>query len=134
MALGSLVKTLQNIMRKDAGINGDAQRIEQAAKAVQHVIREDRGVGHDHALHRGMADVAFMPERLVFQRRQRVGADEAGQAGHVLGGDGVLLVRHDTGPRCVLIRQTYKTEITTSEKTNIGSQTSQSRRHGSQPE
>lgn len=29
MALGSLVKTLQNIMRKDAGINGDAQRIEQ---------------------------------------------------------------------------------------------------------
>ena len=29
MALGSLVKTLQNIMRNDAGINGDAQRIEQ---------------------------------------------------------------------------------------------------------
>ncbi|WP_288291578.1 class I SAM-dependent DNA methyltransferase [uncultured Varibaculum sp.] len=29
MALGSLVKNLQNIMRKDAGINGDAQRIEQ---------------------------------------------------------------------------------------------------------
>lgn len=29
MALGTLVKTLQNIMRKDAGVNGDAQRIEQ---------------------------------------------------------------------------------------------------------
>lgn len=29
MALGTLVRTLQNIMRKDAGINGDAQRIEQ---------------------------------------------------------------------------------------------------------
>lgn len=29
MALGSLVKTLQNIMRNDAGVNGDAQRIEQ---------------------------------------------------------------------------------------------------------
>ena len=29
MALRTLVKTLQNIMRKDAGINGDAQRIEQ---------------------------------------------------------------------------------------------------------
>lgn len=29
MALGTLVKTLQNIMRRDAGINGDAQRIEQ---------------------------------------------------------------------------------------------------------
>ncbi len=29
MALGNLVKRLQDIMRKDAGINGDAQRIEQ---------------------------------------------------------------------------------------------------------
>lgn len=29
MALGTLVKSLRNIMRKDAGINGDAQRIEQ---------------------------------------------------------------------------------------------------------
>lgn len=29
MALGTLVKSLQNIMRNDAGINGDAQRIEQ---------------------------------------------------------------------------------------------------------
>lgn len=29
MNLGSLIKTLRNIMRQDAGINGDAQRIEQ---------------------------------------------------------------------------------------------------------
>lgn len=29
MALGTLVKNLQNIMRNDAGVNGDAQRIEQ---------------------------------------------------------------------------------------------------------
>ena len=29
MAVGNLVKQLQDIMRKDAGINGDAQRIEQ---------------------------------------------------------------------------------------------------------
>ena len=29
MAVGNLVKRLQDIMRKDAGINGDAQRIEQ---------------------------------------------------------------------------------------------------------
>ena len=29
MAVGNLVKRLQNIMRQDAGINGDAQRIEQ---------------------------------------------------------------------------------------------------------
>lgn len=29
MAVGTLVKKLQNIMREDAGINGNAQRIEQ---------------------------------------------------------------------------------------------------------
>lgn len=29
MALGTFVKTIRNIMRGDAGINGDAQRIEQ---------------------------------------------------------------------------------------------------------
>lgn len=29
MAVGALVKKLQNIMREDAGVNGNAQRIEQ---------------------------------------------------------------------------------------------------------
>ena len=29
MAIGSLVKKIQNIMREDAGVNGNAQRIEQ---------------------------------------------------------------------------------------------------------
>ena len=29
MAVNNLVKRLQNIMRQDAGVNGDAQRIEQ---------------------------------------------------------------------------------------------------------
>ena len=29
MKLGNFVKTIQNIMRGDSGINGDAQRIEQ---------------------------------------------------------------------------------------------------------
>ena len=29
MSLGSFVKSIQNIMRGDSGINGDAQRIEQ---------------------------------------------------------------------------------------------------------
>ena len=29
MAVGNLIKRLQNIMRNDAGISGDAQRIEQ---------------------------------------------------------------------------------------------------------
>lgn len=31
MALNNFVKSIRNIMRNDAGINGDAQRIEQIA-------------------------------------------------------------------------------------------------------
>ena len=31
MSLNNFVRSLQNIMRGDAGINGDAQRIEQMA-------------------------------------------------------------------------------------------------------
>ena len=34
MSLNNLVKRLQDIMRNDAGINGDAQRIGQALAAV----------------------------------------------------------------------------------------------------
>ena len=29
MSIGNFIKSLQDVMRKDAGINGDAQRIEQ---------------------------------------------------------------------------------------------------------
>ena len=29
MAVNNIIKRIQNIMRQDAGINGDAQRIEQ---------------------------------------------------------------------------------------------------------
>ena len=54
MAVGNLVKRLQDIMRKDAGINGDAQRIEQmvwmfflkvydAAEEDWELVAEDNG-------------------------------------------------------------------------------------------
>ena len=34
MAVNNIVKRLQNIMRRDAGINGDAQRIEQMTRML----------------------------------------------------------------------------------------------------
>ena len=34
--IGNVIKTLQNIMRKDPGVNGDAQRIVQ----VQHLLEK----------------------------------------------------------------------------------------------
>ena len=41
-----------------------------------------------------MADVPLVPERLVLERRQRVAAQQAGQAGDSLGEDRVALVGH----------------------------------------
>ena len=48
-----------------------------------------------------MADVALVPEGDVLIRRLGVGADDAGEAGDLLGGDGVALVRH--GARAFLL-------------------------------
>ena len=41
MAVGNLVKRLRDIMRKDAGINGDAQRIEYTAEPTYCVKRNN---------------------------------------------------------------------------------------------
>ena len=38
MSLNNLVKRLQDIMRNDAGINGDAQRIEQMENFICQTI------------------------------------------------------------------------------------------------
>ena len=41
-----------------------------------------------------MADVALVPQGLIFQRSQGVGAQQARKTAHVLGRNGVLFVRH----------------------------------------
>jgi type I restriction enzyme M protein len=40
--IGNIVKTLQNIMRKDAGVSGDAQRIEQLGWMISLKILDDK--------------------------------------------------------------------------------------------
>ena len=52
-----------------------------------------------------MADVALVPQGLVLHGSHGIAADQAGKAGHVLGGDGVLLVRHDAGTGGTFIGQ-----------------------------
>ena len=55
MAVNNIVKRLQNIMRQDAGINGDAQRIELRAQAqlrvqpeIVHRFSQRLFFGHNH--------------------------------------------------------------------------------------
>ena len=40
--IGNIVKSLQNIMRKDTGVSGDAQRIEQLGWLIALKILDDK--------------------------------------------------------------------------------------------
>ncbi len=75
----------------------DHQLVDDAGQPRQREIERHRGVRPDHALDRGMRDVALVPERHVLQRRQRIGAHHARQAGEVLRQHRIALVRHGRG-------------------------------------
>ena len=40
--IGNIIKTLQNIMRKDPGVSGDAQKIEQLGWMITLKILDDK--------------------------------------------------------------------------------------------
>ena len=72
----------------------DDEAADDADREVLQVVDQDQRVGDDHALGAGVADVALVPERDVLDRRLRVPAQHARQAGDALGRDRVALVRH----------------------------------------
>ena len=72
----------------------DHQLVDHARKPRQRKVERDRRVGGDHALDRGMRDVALMPERHVLERRRHRRAHHPGEPGEVLGQDRIALVRH----------------------------------------
>ena len=63
----------------------------------EEVVGEDGGVGEDDPLGGGVGDVALVPEGDVLEGGLGVGADDACEAGDLLAGDGVALVRHGGG-------------------------------------
>ena len=75
----------------------DDEPVDEAGHLHEHVVEQDRGVGQDHPLGRGVADVALVPERLVLERREGVAAQQPGQTGDPLGQDRVALVGHRAG-------------------------------------
>ena len=72
----------------------DDELVDHAGKAAQREVERDGRIRPDDALDRGMRDVALMPEGDVLHCRERVGADEAGEAADVLREHRVALVRH----------------------------------------
>ena len=75
----------------------DEELVDEAGGLGEEVVGEDGGVGEDDALGGGVGDVALVPEGDVFEGGLGVGSDDAGEAGDLLGGDGVALVRHGGG-------------------------------------
>ena len=75
----------------------DEQLGDEVLGLGEQVVGEDGGVGEDDALGGGVGDVALVPEGDVLEGDLGVGADDAGEAGDLLAGDGVALVRHGGG-------------------------------------
>ena len=75
----------------------DGHAVDERDGAVLHVVEQDRRVGQDHALDGGVGDVALVPQGDVLERRLRVAAQHAREAGDPLALDRVALVGHRRG-------------------------------------
>jgi len=80
MALGTTIKTIQDIMRKDTGVDGDAQRIGQLVWMLFLKILDDREVEHETAKSRYRSPI---PEEL---RWRSWAGDPEGMTGEALFG------------------------------------------------
>src|SRR3954467_2379975 len=78
MAIGTTIKTIQDIMRKDTGVDGDAQRIGQLVWMLFLKILDDREIEKETARKRYRSPI---PEEL---RWQRWAADDEGLTGDEL--------------------------------------------------
>ena len=75
----------------------DQQLVHHRRQPAQREIERDCRIGADEAFNRRMRNVAFVPQRDVFQRRGHRAAHHAGKAGQVFGQDRIALVRHRRG-------------------------------------
>ena len=96
MNLSSTIKSIQDIMRKDAGTYGDAQRIEQMAWLFFLKIFDDRETELEL-----MRDAYKSPPPEPFRWRSRA-ADEEGITGDAL--LGCLATLHETGNQRKIFR------------------------------
>ena len=62
--------------------------------AMEHVVHQDRGIGKNHAFDGAVGNIAFVPERDIFEGRERIRAHHAREAADLFAGDGIAFVRH----------------------------------------
>src|SRR4051812_10390324 len=78
----------------------DPGLVDQGRQTIEREVEGDGGIRPDHALGRGVRDIALVPEHDVLQRRRHIGAHHAREAGEILRQHRVALVRH--GGRALL--------------------------------
>ena len=61
---------------------------------MEHIIKEQTGIGDDNAFHRRMSDISFMPQCHIFQSGLSVAAKNTGKTRDAFRGNGVLFMRH----------------------------------------
>jgi len=74
------------------GINH--QFVHHIGEAAEHKIQRDRRVRSDDPLHGRMADIPFVPQRDILQRRHRVRPHQPGQTRYVFRKNRIALMRH----------------------------------------
>src|SRR5216684_3960616 len=60
----------------------------------EHIVHQNRGIGQDDSLDRGMRNVAFVPQRNVLEGGLGVGANYSGQAPDLFASYRISLVWH----------------------------------------
>lgn len=91
MAVNNIVKRIQNIMRQDAGVNGDAQRIEQMTWMFFLKVHDTQEETWEYKAYReGKTYVSIIPEEL---RWRNWAVDE--KDGKALTGDALLALVND---------------------------------------
>lgn len=91
MAVNNIVKRIQNIMRQDAGVNGDAQRIEQMTWMFFLKVYDTQEETWEYKAYReGKTYVSIIPEKL---RWRNWAVDE--KDGKALTGDALLALVND---------------------------------------
>ena len=79
------------------GLGINDQLVDDAGQADQREVEGDGGIGSDDPLHRGVRDIALVPQRHVLEGGDHRGAHDASQPGEVLRQHGVALVWHCRG-------------------------------------
>lgn len=91
MAVGNLVKNLQNIMWKDAGVNGDAQRIEQMVWLLFLKVYDSMEEEWEYnAEEDGYEYTSIIPEELRWKNWAHSKDEEGKEMNNVLTGDELL--------------------------------------------